>query len=316
MALVEVRNVTKTFQSRAGAKRVHAVNGVSFEVEQGQTLSLIGESGSGKSTTARLVLHLSDPDSGEVVFDGVALHSLKPKQLAALRAQMTMVFQEPMASLNPRMKVGEIVGEPLLIHSPKLSAAQRRARVEEVLGEVALDPRMYDRYSSQLSGGQQQRVGIARAVATGARFVVLDEPTSALDLSVRAEILMLLERLKRDHDLAFLLIAHDIRTVEYLSDRVAVMYLGEIVEMGSTDAVLGNPRHPYTRALLAAELSADPDEEPAPVHLGGQAPKPTDLPHGCFFASRCPIREEACVSSHPELVAVGEDHYVRTRCES
>ncbi len=314
MALVALSEVHKTF--RRGRSRVHAVNGVDLHIEPGETLALIGESGSGKSTVGRLALGLLQPDEGQVIVDGMHLEQLDRKALQAARRNMTIVFQEPFQSLDPLMGVGRIIEEPLVIHEPSLTPTERRERVEDTMRRVILDPGLYERRPRELSGGQQQRVGVARAIVTGPKFVVLDEPTSSLDLSVQAGILELLANLQRDLGLAYLFISHDIGTVDFFSDRVAVMYLGQVVETGPKAAVLDTPRHPYTEALLSAALSADPDERPPHISLSGDIPSPTELPEGCFFYSRCSYRSDPrCAGENPPLHEVTPGHWVATFCD-
>lgn len=291
--LVRVEAVDLAFR-RAGGAAVHAVNDVSIEVLRGETLAVIGESGSGKSTLGRIVLGLLRPDNGSVEFEGRDLPTLSPLEMRDVRSRMQVVFQEPYESLNPRMKIGSIVEEPLIIHAKDMSRSDRRARVAETFEAVQLDPTMADRYPAALSGGQQQRVGIARAIVTRPSFIVLDEPTSSLDLSVRAQILNLLGDLQREFELSYLFISHDISTVEYFSDRVAVMYRGQIVESGSTPEIMGTPQHPYTRALLSAALPVDPEVETEHYPLKGTIPPNTSLPDGCFLAGRCPIEIAEC----------------------
>jgi peptide/nickel transport system ATP-binding protein/oligopeptide transport system ATP-binding protein len=293
MPIVRLENVTKTFQ-RGHGPVVHAVNGVSLDIEAGETVALIGESGSGKSTIARLALRLYEPDSGVVEFDGKQLDELEPKELRSLRARMTIVFQEPYESLNPRRTVGRTVEEPLVIHFPALSRAERRARVAETMERVALDDSYYGRYPHEMSGGQQQRVGIARAIVTQPKLIVLDEPTSSLDLSVRAQILDLLSELQTQLNLTYLFVSHDIHTVEYISNRICVLYLGQVVETGRTADVFAAPKHPYTQALLSSTLSADPRIQKERLLLEGEIPSATELPIGCFFYGRCPIGTPDC----------------------
>ncbi len=314
MSLVTLSAVRKTFRRRHS--RVHAVNGVDLRIEAGETLALIGESGSGKSTVGRLALGLIRPDEGHVVVDGMQLDGMERKALQAARRNMTIVFQEPFQSLDPLMSVGRTIEEPLVIHEPSLTPAERRERVEDTMAKVILDPGLYDRRPRELSGGQQQRVGVARAIVTGPKFVVLDEPTSSLDLSVQAGILDLLANLQEELDLAYLFISHDIGTVDFFSDRVAVMYLGQVVETGPKAAVLDTPRHPYTEALLSAALSADPDERPAHISLTGDIPNPTELPEGCFFYSRCGYRgDPRCATENPPLREVALGHWAATFCD-
>lgn len=261
MPLLEVENLHKTFPSRQrGGEPVHALRGVSIEVEAGETLAVIGESGSGKSTLGRAVLRLLEADSGTVRFDGVDLTALGPKQMQRQRAHMQIVFQEPYESLNPRLPVGAIVAEPLQIHHPRLGTKEVRNTVLETLERVGLPGEVVRRLPGELSGGQQQRVGIARAIINRPKFMVLDEPTSSLDLSIRKQILDLLAELQAEFSMAYLFVSHDMHTVEWVSDRIAVMYLGEIVETAPTRQLFTAPQHAYTRTLLSARLSPDPRE--------------------------------------------------------
>lgn len=253
MALVEVAGVSKSFQ--VGHATVHAVKEVSFSIEHGETLALVGESGSGKSTTGRMCLRLLELDTGAVTVAGRNLSTLSPAELRAARGTMAMVFQEPFQSLNPRMRVGAIIAEPLQIHDPSLSAEAQQAKVDEILEHVGLPADFRLRFPAELSGGQQQRIGVARAIITRPDFVVLDEPTSSLDLSVQAQILRLLRQLQSEFDLAYLFISHDLHTVRFVSDRIAVMHHGEIIESGPTEEVFNDPQDTYTKTLLAAALS-------------------------------------------------------------
>ena len=309
MPLVDLRNVFRSFRRPDGSS-VWAVNDVSLTVEQGQTTALIGESGSGKSTLGRLVLGLLPPDSGTVSFEGVNIAGLPRPEMRRLRARLGVVFQEPYESLNPRLTVGAIVEEPLIIHRPAMTRAERRARVEQALREVDLDPQVADRYPQAMSGGQQQRVGIARALILEPSLVVLDEPTSSLDLSVRAQILELFGRLRAKHGLTYLFISHDITTVEYFSDQVIVLYLGRVVERGPTPEVLARPRHPYTQALLSARLSVDPTVSPPHFPMTGDPPSPTAFIPGCPLVGRCPLEVSECSKAPVQLHAVGVGHEV------
>lgn len=311
MPIVQVRNVSKTFYRDRGPG-VRAVNDVSFSIEEGETLALIGESGSGKSTVGRLMLRLIEADDGEIAFDGHDVRRRSPEELRRLRAAMQVVFQEPYESLNPRMSIGAIVGEPLEIHERGLSGRQRAARVAEMLDEVGLDPALAGRRPGALSGGQQQRVGIARALITRPRFIVLDEPTSSLDLSVQGQILRLLQDLQKRLKLTYLYISHDLSTVSYIAHRVAVMYLGQIREIGSVDDVVNRPQDPYTRALLNAFLSPDPTVRTRDTYrLSGEIPSPTQVQRGCFLYSRCPSRIEPCASTPADLRQLDPGHEVR-----
>jgi oligopeptide/dipeptide ABC transporter ATP-binding protein len=309
MPLVRLEGVTKQFNTPGGI--VNAVNGVSLDVEPGETVAVIGESGSGKSTLGRLILGLQQPNAGKIEFEGRDLSKLNQSELRAVRSKLTVVFQEPDESLNPRMTIGQNIAEPLKIHHPEMSKAQRQAQVRESLAAVSLPAEIADRNPRQLSGGQQQRVGIARAIVTNPSFVVLDEPTSSLDLSVRSQILTLLAELQQRLQLSFLFITHDIHTVGYVSNRIAVMYLGVIVETGPTQEVFANPKHPYTLALLSSTLSPDPGETLPTLRLEGEIPKPTDLPPGCLFYSRCKYRnDERCATHRPPLREVSPGHHV------
>ena len=272
MSLVEVDTVHKTFPARrSGGEPVHALRGVSLTVNEGETVAVIGESGSGKSTLGRAAIRLLDVDSGSVRFDGRDLGAMSHKELRAARAHIQVVFQEPYESLNPRMSVGAIVAEPLHIHRDDLNTTETRKIVAETLDRVGLPANVANRLPGELSGGQQQRVGIARAIVNHPRFVVLDEPTSSLDLSIRAQILALLAGLQRDLGLAYLFVSHDMHTVEWVSDRVAVMYLGEFVEVKPTAELFAKPEHGYTRTLLSARLSADPREKHAYKAFPGES---------------------------------------------
>jgi oligopeptide/dipeptide ABC transporter ATP-binding protein len=308
MSLLELEGVSKEFEI-GGGRRVYAVNSVDLHLDRGRTVAVIGESGSGKSTLGRIALRLLEPTSGTVRFDGRDLGALDRAEMRRLRSRMQVVFQEPFESLNPRMSIGEIVGEPLLVHS-KLTKAARRAKVLEVLEHVGLGGGdLARRYPGELSGGQQQRVGVARAIVTEPSLLVLDEPTSSLDVSIRAQILALLQRLQAELDLAYLFISHDIQTVRYLSNAIIVMYQGTVVESGPSEAVFAAPRHPYTQALLASAMSPDPDDQVPTLQLQGDPPTPTTRPQGCVFRGRCPVRIAACDGDVP-LVSVGGQHSV------
>ena len=297
---IVVERLEKRFVRR-GQPDVIAVDDVSFEVPHGTTLGLVGESGSGKSTVARCVLGLLPSDGGRVEVAGREIRSARPRELRTWRRDMQIVFQEPYESLDPRLKVAAAVAEPLLLHTETRGAALR-ARVLELLELVQLRPELADRYPHQLSGGQQQRVNIARALATNPGVVILDEPTSSLDVSVRAEILKLLMRLQRELDLTYMLISHDLPTIRNVCDRVAVMYLGRIVEIGPAELVLAQPAHPYTEFLLGSELSLDPDVKPKTPPVKGEA-RLGDRPAGCIFARRCPLHVDACDAAQPPLTA-------------
>jgi oligopeptide/dipeptide ABC transporter ATP-binding protein len=277
---------------------VRAVDGVSLRVAAGETLGLVGESGCGKSTLARCVLRLIEPTRGRVLLDGEDLTALPEEALRRRRRDIQMVFQDPTASLNPRLSVAATVEEPLMLHTP-LAGPARRARADEVLDEVGLGAGLRDRYPHQLSGGQRQRVNIARAIATRPRLVVLDEPTSALDVSLRARVILLLAELKRRMGMTYLFISHDLSTVRYLCDRVAVMYLGVLVEEAPAAELFDRPAHPYTRALLSCIPVPDPDVVPARLILSGEVPSPIDIPTGCRLRGRCPLAQPVCAEPVP-----------------
>jgi oligopeptide/dipeptide ABC transporter ATP-binding protein len=277
---------------------VRAVDGVSLRVAAGETLGLVGESGCGKSTLARCVLRLIEPTRGRVLLDGEDLTALPEEALRRRRRDIQMVFQDPTASLNPRLSVAATVEEPLALHTP-LAGPARRARADEVLDEVGLGAGLRDRYPHQLSGGQRQRVNIARAIATHPRLVVLDEPTSALDVSLRARVILLLAELKRRMGMTYLFISHDLSTVRYLCDRVAVMYLGVLVEEAPAAELFDHPAHPYTRALLSCIPVPDPDVAPERLRLSGEVPSPIDIPGGCRLRGRCPLAQPVCAEPVP-----------------
>lgn len=302
--ILSVRDLVKAFDLGGGSV-VHAVNGVDLEIRPAEVVGMVGESGSGKSTIGRLVLALLKQTSGEVRFEGTDLKGLNARALRAMRARMQIVFQDPWSALNPRMSVGQQIGEPLLLHTA-LSRAERRARVEALSERVRLPAKFLDRTPAELSGGQLQRVCIARAIATDPKFIVLDEPTSSLDLSVRAGILDLLAELRRDLGVAMLFISHDLGTVKLIADRIMVLYLGTVVEEGPADVVFNDPAHPYTQALLSAHLPPDPKARLKRHVLQGEIPSPIDLPKGCRFASRCPVALPQCREALPPLVATGE----------
>ncbi len=309
-ALLEVRNLVKHFASRAGwfaaPKKVHALNGVSFDVATGETLALVGESGSGKTTAGRTVLRLLDADGGSVRFDDIDVLGADRRALKALRRRIQIVFQDPYGSLDPRMTVGASVAEGIEIH--RLMAKPAIApRVAELLSEVGLDPSAASKYPHEFSGGQRQRIGIARALAVDPAFIVLDEPVSALDVSVQAQVLNLLLDLQQSRGLSYLFIAHDLSVVRAVAHRIAVMYYGRIVEQGPRDEVLERPRHPYTTALISAIPVPDPTTQRTRIVLPGDPPSPTVHPPGCPFASRCfhPAKNERCTTDRPELVGHG-----------
>jgi len=302
---MEVEGLVKHFPVRAGflgrRAHVHAVDDVSFQLAAGETLALVGESGCGKSTTGRLVLRLIEPTAGSVRFDGRDLGALGDRELRAARRDMQIIFQDPYSSLNPRMTIGQMLEEPLMLHG--FANGRHRERVAEVLQLVGLAPEHARRYPHQFSGGQRQRIGIARAIAVEPRLVVCDEPVSALDVSIQAQVVNLLRDLQRRLGLAYLFIAHDLAVVKHISDRVAVMYLGRIVEIGTKREVFDNPRHPYTHALLSAIPIPDPRARRDRLVIGGDVPSPVDPPSGCRFRTRCPHARERCAAETPPLVA-------------
>ena len=309
-ALVRCDNLRKEFPAGSedwlGRERltIKAVDGVSLEIASGETLGLVGESGSGKSTLGRLILKLLEPTSGSVWFDGRDLASLTRTELRHLRRQMQLVFQDPYSSLNPRMRVRAIVGEGLEIH--RLARGRdKQERIIRMLDRVGIGADALDRYPREFSGGQRQRIGIARALAVEPRFLVLDEPVSALDVSIQAQIINLLQDLQDDLKLTYLFIAHDLRVVEHISQRVAIMYLGKIVEIAPRDALYANPRHPYTRALLSAIPSLKVASQAERIKLPGEIPSPIHPPPGCAFHSRCPYAKDICRVAEPPLVAGG-----------
>jgi oligopeptide transport system ATP-binding protein len=297
------------FQKQVGA--VRAVDDVSFEVKRGETLGLVGESGCGKSTTGRAVLQLYRPTSGSVYYDGVDLTKLKGEELRKMRRKMQMIFQDPYASLNPRMSVGEIIREPLIVHNIS-TESEANERVKQLLELVRLNPSFSTRYPHEFSGGQRQRIGIARALALQPSFIVCDEPISALDVSIQAQVVNLLEELQDKFGLTYLFIAHDLSMVRHISDRVAVMYLGVVVEMTTRDDLYYNPLHPYSQALLSAVPIPDPVAEATRKRtiLVGDVPSPANPPSGCRFRTRCPIAEAVCAENRPEFREVKPGHFV------
>jgi oligopeptide transport system ATP-binding protein len=290
---------------------VKAVDGISFFVREGETLGLVGESGCGKSTTGRAILQLYRPTEGTITFDGTVLNKLKGRSLRAFRRRMQMIFQDPYSSLNPRMSVQSIISEPMVIHG-LYKGRERRERVEYLLEQVGLNPYFAKRYPHEFSGGQRQRIGVARALAVEPEFIVLDEPVSALDVSVQAQIINLLEDLQEEFNLTYLFIAHDLAVVRHISDRVAVMYLGRIMELADSNELYENPLHPYTRALLSAVPITDPEIERTRerIILVGDVPSPVRPPPGCVFNTRCPIAIDECRERIPEWREVGENHWV------
>jgi oligopeptide/dipeptide ABC transporter ATP-binding protein len=308
--LLEVDNLVKHFHVRGHAAPVRAVDGVSFKISRGETLGLVGESGCGKTTTGRCILQLEQPTSGRVVFEGVDLTALDHAALRAVRRRVQVIFQDPYSSLNPRMTIGQILAEPLAVHGIVREKAARASRVQELLSQVGLLPQHARRYPHQLSGGQRQRVGIARALAMEPSLIVCDEPVSALDVSIQAQIINLLEDLQSRLGLTYLFIAHDLSVVRHISDRVAVMYLGKVVEITDRQRLYEEPLHPYTRALLSAVPIPDPALEARRERtvLRGEVPSPLKPPSGCVFHPRCPIAVERCAAAVPQLREIRSGH--------
>jgi oligopeptide transport system ATP-binding protein len=310
-ALLKVKNLKKYFPIRGGlfsreVARVHAVDDVSFDIMAGETLGLVGESGCGKSTTGRSILRLIEPTSGEVSFQGRNVTTLDKRSLRALRKEMQIIFQDPYASLNPRMTVGSIIGEALVIHKLAPTRKQREERVVQLLETVGLLPDHLRRYPHEFSGGQRQRIGIARALVLRPRLVVADEPVSALDVSIQSQVLNLLVELKREFSLTYLFVAHNLAVVGYIADRIAVMYLGKVVEVAPAAALYQRPLHPYTVALLSAIPQPVPGRRRQRIVLVGDVPSPTHPPSGCRFRTRCPIARAVCAEVEPPLEAKAE----------
>jgi oligopeptide transport system ATP-binding protein len=313
--LLEVRNLKKHFDLKrgffgGGAAKVHAVDGVGFDLLRGETLGLVGESGCGKSTTGRLILRLIEPTAGEVLFEQKPILKASTSEMRELRLQMQLIFQDPYSSLNPRMTVEQIVGEGILVHGLCKTRHERRERVAAVLQRVGLSPQQMRRYPHEFSGGQRQRVGIARALAVNPKLVVADEAISALDVSIQAQVINLLEDLQDEFKLTYLFIAHDLRVVEHISDRVAVMYLGKIAELADSRELYAKPLHPYTEALLSAIPIPDPSTRRRRLILKGDPPSPVNPPHGCRFHTRCHKRFEPCDKVEPVLREVAPRHWV------
>jgi oligopeptide/dipeptide ABC transporter ATP-binding protein len=316
--LITVQNLKMHFPVTEGAliprvvAHVKAIDGISFTIRKGETLGLVGESGCGKTTTGRCILRLEHATAGEIVFDGKDLLTLDRKSMNALRQKIQVIFQDPYSSLNPRMKIGDIIAEPMKVHRTEPDKAAREARVAELLRVCGLDPRFADRYPHEMSGGQRQRVGIARALSVRPEFIICDEAISALDVSIQAQIINLLEDLRDEFHLTYLFIAHDLSVVRHLCHRVAVMYLGKIVELADCDELYSNPMHPYTQALLAAVPVPDPEVERQRAHqiVKGEVPSPMNPPSGCVFHPRCRLAVEDCARTIPEFRELRPGHWV------
>jgi len=314
--LLKVEDLVMYFPVRRGVFQrvvghIHAVDGISFEIQRGETLGLVGESGCGKSTTGRAILQLYRPTSGKVVFEGEDLTTVKGEKLRLKRRKMQMIFQDPYASLNPRMTVEEIIGEPLIVHEIA-RGDEIRKRVQELLSLVRLNPAYIDRYPHEFSGGQRQRIGVARALALNPDLIICDEPISALDVSVQAQVVNLLEDLQEELNLTYLFIAHDLSMVRHISNRIAVMYLGILAELADRDELYGNPLHPYTAALLSAVPIPDPviEAKRKRVILEGDVPSPINPPSGCRFRTRCPYTQKICEQERPSWREVKKGHFV------
>lgn len=316
--LVNIRGLKMHFPVTEGVlipkvvAHVKAVDGVNFDIMRGETLGLVGESGCGKTTTGRCILQLEKATAGDIIYDGVNLTTLGKKGMRPLRERIQVIFQDPYSSLNPRMKIGEIISEPMMVHNTEPDQASRDKRVAELLSVCGLNPKFADRYPHEMSGGQRQRVGIARALSVRPEFIICDEAVSALDVSIQAQVINLLEDLRDEYNLTYLFIAHDLSVVRHLCHRVAVMYLGNMVELADCDELYDNPIHPYTKALLDAVPIPDPAVEAKRKHhvIKGEIPSPINPPSGCVFHPRCPIAVDACKKSMPEFREIRPGHWV------
>ncbi|MCX8188832.1 MAG: ABC transporter ATP-binding protein [Nitrososphaeria archaeon] len=314
MSLIKVKNLKMYFPIKRGFRKppslIHAVDDVSFDIRAGETLGLVGESGSGKTTCGKCVLRILEPTGGEIFFEGKNILALSNREFKSIRPMMQMVFQDPFLSLNPRKTLRNIIGDPFKLHT-NLSDREIESEVKRLLVQVGLNEAFIDRYPHELSGGQKQRVAIARAIALNPKFIFLDEPTSSLDVSVQAQILNLLNDIQKEYKIAYLFVTHNIHLIKFMADRLAIMYLGKILEYGQKSEIFNNPLHPYTKALFSAAPIPDPDIKVERIILRGEIPTPIDPPPGCRFFKRCWLAEEGlCNKIDPELVEVAEDHYV------
>ena len=314
--LLKVENVVKHFPIHGGlfsrqVASVKAVSNISFELKKGETLGLVGESGCGKSTLGRCLIRLIEPTSGKIIFNGEDITNVDENRMRDLRRKMQIIFQDPYASLNPRMTIGAILEEPLVIHNLYPVEKERKERVLELINLVGLRPEHLSRYPHEFSGGQRQRVGIARALAVNPEIIICDEPVSALDVSIQAQVINLLMELQQKLGLTYIFIAHDLKVVEHVSNKVAVMYLGQIVEFAEADELYKNPKHPYTKALLSAIPIPDPKPRPERIILTGDVPSPIAPPPGCYFNPRCPIASVECTQMKPELEEKSPAHFAR-----
>lgn len=313
--ILQVTNLEKRFPIKKGifgktVGYVHAVDGISFNLKPGESLGLVGESGCGKSTAVKSLLRLIEPSGGQILFEDQDVTHLDPAELRKLRQNLQIVFQDPYSSLNPRLTIGQSIAEPMDIFKVCKSAKQRKERISQLLEKVGLRPEFANRYPHEFSGGQRQRICIARALALNPKIIIGDEPLSALDVSIQAQVINLMERIQAEFNLSYLIISHDLAVIEHMCDRVCVMYLGRFVEMADDKAIIGNPLHPYTQALLSAIYSPDPRQRQNRTILGGDVPSPIHPPPGCHFHTRCPSAEEICRKTKPRWVEVNKDHFV------
>lgn len=312
--LITIKNLVKHFDVKTNLfsrvkNNLKAVNNISFDIKKGETLGIVGESGCGKSTTGKLLLNLLEPTSGEVLFEGKNIYSISNEELRKLRKNMQIIFQDPFASLNPRMKIFDLIEEPLKIH--KIGTKEDRIKkVKEIIKIVGLDEYHLNKYPHEFSGGQRQRICIARAIILNPKFIICDEAVSALDVSIQSQIINLLKDLQKDFNLTYMFISHDISVVKHVSNRIAVMYLGQIVELAETNDLFKNPKHPYTKALLSAIPIPNPEIKRKKIILKGDVPSPMNLPKGCNFHTRCPYKNEICTTKEPIFKNAGNDHFI------